>query len=120
MAVCWAGVTGKVVLADTEPDTMELLVGWMYGRVNKALGLCQAVDLYVASDKYAVLDLQQACVEIIAHRVASLSAMIPSLVVYKLWQFATAIGSDAVVQVRNTLRGCARAILACRGLEHKL
>ena len=39
MAVCWAGVTGKVVLADTEPDTMELLVGWMYWQSEQGPGV---------------------------------------------------------------------------------
>ena len=92
-------MTSKVVLTDIEPETMELLVGWLYGKVDKPLTLRQAADLFVASDRFDVPDLQQACVKIIAHRVEMLSPMLPQLLVYNLWQYATTIGSDAIVRV---------------------
>ena len=87
-----------------EPETMELLVGWLYGKVDKSLTLRQAAGLFVASDRFNVLDLQKACVKIIAHRVAPMSCMLPDLLVYNLLQYARAIGCDAIVWVSTHLK----------------
>lgn len=92
-------MAGKVVLNDIAADTMELLVSWMYNTVDKPLTLPQAVDLFQASDRFDVLDLHQACKLIIPELVFDLNPIRPDLLVYRLWQFAAAIGSDAIVQV---------------------
>ena len=39
-----AGVTAKAVIADIEPDTFELVLGWMYGTIDSAYGYAKKLS----------------------------------------------------------------------------
>lgn len=56
-----AGITAKATIADMEPETFELMLGWMYGTIDVVLPLDQAVDVYVASDRLGMTALHDAC-----------------------------------------------------------
>ena len=117
-----AGLTSQLVIANMKPDTMHLLVAWMYGTARDLLTFQQAVELYAASDRYGMTSLHQACIhQIIYHHLRlprnqcaapevinpHVRILRPSKLVYELWIIADAMGSGAVVQVRRP------ALLVC-------
>ena len=78
------------------------MVGWIYGTVDSDLDRRQALDLLVASDKYGVLSLREACIQIIKHHVTQIGAYIWRHVaaqVYDVGLLASSIGCHELVEV---------------------
>ena len=60
-----AGGTRKVLLTDMTPDTVELLLDWMYDSLEGCLNFTQAVDMFKAGHKLDIADLWQHCERIL-------------------------------------------------------
>lgn len=97
------GITAKAVIADMEPETFELMLGWMYGTIDMEISLFQASDLYVASDKLGMTLLNDACAQIIALELPGFTAWDLIDEIEELWEFATAIQSTIVTDVSMVL-----------------
>ncbi len=84
------------------PETFSLLLDWMYGTIDMVLTLDKAVDLFKASDRLGMMSLHTECAQIIA---LSLNAkpdsegVVEIEEVKELWDFATTIHSEVVMQV---------------------
>ena len=106
-----AGITAKATIADMEPETFELMLGWMYGTIDVVLPLDQAVDVYVASDRLGMTALHDACAHIIAQTLPGIPSSCCIENVVGLWHFATVIQSEVVIKVSTASHHLYR--LAC-------
>lgn len=61
----YAGRTRKAVIYELHPDTFEIMVKWIYGSEAFNMGLWQAVDVFIASDRFGIISLNSACCSII-------------------------------------------------------
>ena len=83
-------------------DTMEMLIGWMYGTSDVELSLAMAIKLFVASDKYCITNLHEACIRILQVRVALLPMRKMKEEILELQDYARAIGCCKVDLVTST------------------
>lgn len=60
-----AGGSHILVLSDMTPETVELLLDWMYDTFTGCLTMSQAVDLFKAGHKFDISELQQHCERIL-------------------------------------------------------
>lgn len=97
-----AGATSRVVITDMSLDTMEMLIGWMYGTSDVELSLAMAIKLFVASDKYCIINLHEACIRILQLRVAFLPMKRMKEEILELQDYARAIGCREVDLVKST------------------
>lgn len=77
-------------------------MGWMYGTLDVELSLAMAIKLFVASDKYCIINLHEACIRILQVHVASLPMRKMKEEILELQDYARAIGCRKVDLVKST------------------
>ena len=86
------------------PDTMDLLIDWLYSDFKESLTFEQHQALFTISHKYDILELQQEC-----ERVLSSSVTLDTYAV--LADVARHFGSQRIKQVRLCCLHCMRKLL---------
>ena len=95
----YAGLVCKAVIDELDPNTFEIMVKWIYGTEAVNMGLWQAVDVFIASDRFGISSLNSACCSIIHCRLWRLWNKHPNTSMYlgpveELRQIALTIGSQ--------------------------
>ena len=101
VSILVAGTTGRVVIHDMASRTFERVMDWLYGSELR-LHWSDAVELLIASDRYGMVDLFNACTRFVADSVSELNTA-PLLGqtdnIEELLGFAQAVGCTEVEQV---------------------
>ena len=82
----------KLELTDVSPETVTLMLDFLYGDFKARLTFAEAAALFRASHKYSVTELQQQCER-------ALLALISQHTIYDLLNLATQYDSPAFIQV---------------------
>ena len=94
-----AGRTSKVVITDLRPEIFSVMDEWMYRTCQRNLCLYQAMQLFVARDKYGVTSLHSQCPQSLKYSIEQLYPGEGFGEIADLQEFATIIGSSTVAEV---------------------
>ena len=74
-----AGTTHTVVIDDLPAETMKLLIDHLYGTFKPKLSFPQAVQLFIATDKYCIHDANLECIRVLKTHLADMPLVLPVL-----------------------------------------
>ncbi len=84
----------KLELTDVSPESVSLMLDFLYGDFKASLTFAEAVGLFCTSHKYDVTELQQQCER-------ALVALMSQQTIYELENLVTQYHSPALAQVRH-------------------
>jgi len=102
-----AGLTGKAVLSEMNPETFSLAVSWMYGTIDRSLSAREAIDLFMVSDRLGLMSLHRSCCSILMDSLRQQPSSELIQEVEELRQYAKLLGLKSLAYVSSQGLGSA-------------
>ncbi len=102
-----AGLTGKAVLSEMNPETFSLSVSWMYGTTDRSLSAREAIDLFMVSDRLGLMSLHRSCCSILMDSLRQQPSSELIEEVEELRQYAKLLGLKSLAYVSSQGLGSA-------------
>ncbi len=102
-----AGLTGKAVLSEMNPETFSLALSWMYGTIDRSLSAREAIDLFMVSDRLGLISLHRSCYSILMDSLRQQPSSELIEEVEELRQYAKLLGLEPLAYVSSQGLGSA-------------
>ena len=96
-----AGLTGKAVLSEMNPETFSLALSWMYGTIDRSLSAREAIDLFMVSDRLGLISLHRSCYSILMDSLRQQPSSELIEEVEELRQYANLLGLEPLAYVSS-------------------